>query len=580
MAVDDVGSYFPLIIFPLEKSKPSLYYYLKIHVEGDKMRITIFFISICFCLVIMMSSEAKVEKQKYSLIIKNGYIIDGTGNPWFKADIGVRGGIIVKIGSLSSASGEKIIDAQGLIVSPGFIDIHNHSDDGLLINPKAENYVRQGVTTMFIGQCGSTMVPSKDWPTFKKYFSRLEEKGIATNVASLIGHGQIRKYVIGNDDRKTTPEELEKMKNIIAQAMEDGAYGLSTGLVYHPGMFADEEEIIELCKVVAKHDGLYATHVRDDAAGWEDSILESIETAEKSGVRLQISHNESHYPNWGKLDKIMKHIEDARARGLRVSCDVIPTLCGSQGITNVFPNWALAGGVKKLVERLKNPAELAKIRKYVLHEKEKHTSPASTLIADGHADKIWVEGKNLAEIAQEKGITPVDAAIDLVLKRKNNIGIIQEFHFEDDMCKLIQHPLSSICSDGEIVSFGQGMPNPRCYHCFPLVFRKYVRGETRKEEPQEVGRKILSLQEAVRKITSCPAQRLRLRDRGLLRENMCADIVIFDQQKIGDQATYKNPHGYPKGIPYVIVNGELVVENGQHTGVLPGKVIRGPRYSN
>jgi N-acyl-D-amino-acid deacylase len=547
--------------------------------EGNRMRGTILFISVCFCLIFMMSLGAKVEKQEYSLIIKNGYIIDGTGNPWFKADIGLRGGIIVKIGNLSSAVGEKIIDAQGLIVSPGFIDIHNHSDDGLLTNPKAENYVRQGVTTMFVGQCGKSMVPSSEWPSFKKYFSQLEERGMVKNVAALIGHGQIRRYVIGDDDRKPTPEELDKMKNIIAQAMEDGAYGLSTGLVYHPGMFADKEEIIELCKVVAKHDGIYATHVRDDAAGWEDSILESIETAEKSGVRLQISHNESHYPNWGKLDNIMMHIEDARARGLRVSCDVIPTLCGSQGIINVFPNWALAGGVKKLVERLKTPDELAKIRKYVLHEKEKHTSPASTLIADGHADKIWVEGENLAEIAKKRGLAPLDAAIDLVLTRKSNIGIIQEFHFEDDMCKLIQHPLSSICSDGQIVSFGQGMPHPRCYSCFPLVFRKYVRGETRKEEPREVGRKILSLPEAVRKITSCPAQRLRLRNRGLLRENICADIVLFDPQQIEDQATYNNPHQYPKGIPYVIVNGELVVEHGEYTGVLPGKVIRGPRYS-
>jgi N-acyl-D-amino-acid deacylase len=543
------------------------------------MKTAILIFTICFGLVMVMSFLSRAEKADYDLIIKKGLIVDGTGNPWFKADVGVRDGMIAKIGKLNSANSAKTIDAQGLIVSPGFIDIHNHSGPGLLVLPKGENYVRQGVTTVFIGQCGGSAAPSKDWPRFKDYFKRLEEQGIALNVASLIGHGSIRQQVIGNEDRKPTPEELQKMKDLLAQGMEDGVFGLSTGLVYLPGMFADKEEIIEMCKVVAERDGLYATHVRDDAAGWYDSIIESIETAEKSGARLQISHNESHYPNWGKIDEIMKPIDEARARGTRVSCDVIPTLCGTQGIANIFPNWAISGGMTKLAERLENPEELAKIKKYILHEKEKHTSPASTLVADGHADKIWIEGKSLAEIAEERGVTPLDAAIELVIEEKTDIQIIQEFHYEDDMCKLIQHPISSICSDGAVLSFGEGVPNPRNYGCFPLIFRKYVRGETREEEPREVGRKILSLQEAVRKITSCPAQRLRLRDRGLLRENMRADIVIFDAEKIEDQGTYKSPHHYPKGIPYVIVNGELVIENGEHTGALPGHVIRGPRYS-
>ncbi len=542
-------------------------------------RTILFFIFFLF-LIFALNFGSQSEKLKFDLIIKKGRVIDGTGNPWFVADIGIKDGKIVKIGNLATAMGEKAIDAGGLVVSPGFIDIHNHSDNELLTNPKAENYIRQGVTTLFIGQCGSSTVPRDEWPTFGKYFGQLEKQGIATNVAALVGHGQIRSYVIGRENRKPTPEELEKMKAIIAKAIEDGAYGLSTGLVYAPGTFADTDEIIELCKVVAKYDGLYATHVRDDGAKWERAVLEAIETAEKSGARLQISHNESHYPNWGKLDKIMKHIEDARARGLRVSCDVIPTLCGSQSINTVFPNWAKAGGAAKLLERLKNPEERAKIKRYVLKEKEKHTSPSTTLIADGHSDKIWIEGRNLAEIAKERGQNPLDAAIEMIIERGKTYGIIMEFHDEDDLCALIKYPLSSIESDGRIQTFGEGMPHPRTYGCFPLIFRKYVRGETRKEEPREVGRKILSLQEAIRKITSCPAQRLRLRDRGLLRENMWADIVIFDPQTISDQSTYANPHQYPKGIPYVIVNGQVVVENGEHTGALPGKVLQGPRYSN
>lgn len=543
------------------------------------MRKNFYFLFFCLILVLIIGSLAQSKDQQFDLIIKNGRVIDGTGNPWFMADIGIKDGKIAKIGNLASAGGKKIIDADGLIVSPGFIDLHNHSDKELLTQPKAENYIRQGVTTLFVGHCGSSAVPSVKWSSFNKYFNHLEKQGISTNVAALVGHGQVRGYVIGKDDREPTSSELEKMKAIVAQAIEDGAYGLSTGLVYFPGTFAKKEEIIELCKVVAKYDGLYATHVRNDGAKWEEAVLEALETAEKSGARLQIVHNESHYPNWGKLDEIMRHIEEARERGMRVSCDVIPTLCGSQGIKTVFPNWSLDGGDEKLIKRLKNPEDRAKIKKYVLQEKDKHPSPSSTLIADGHSDKIWIEGKNLAEIAQEMGKEPIDAAMDLVIDKGRTFGIIMEYHYEDDMCKLIKHPLSSIISDGSIQTFGKGTPNLRTYAAFPLIFRKYVRGESRKEEPREVGRKIISLQEAVRKITSCPAQRLRLRDRGLLRENMWADIVIFDPQTISDQATYANPHQYSKGIPYVIVNGQVVVENSEHTGAFPGKVIRGPRYS-
>jgi len=545
-----------------------------------KIYIFLFVCILGFFPVFISNSTSQDDRILLDLVIKNGWVIDGSGNPAFRADIGVKDGWIAKIGKLKTAVRKRTIDAKGLIVSPGFIDIHNHSDSQLLTHPKAENYIKQGVTTMFIGHCGSSVVPSKEYPTFSGYFAFLEDRGIATNIMALVGHGQIRGYIIGGDNRKPTIEELTKMKAVVAGAMEDGAYGLSTGLVYFPGIYAKKDEIVELCKVVAYFDGIYATHVRDDGAKWEEAVLEAIETAEESGTRLQIVHNESHYPNWGKLDKIMKHIEAARARELDVSCDVIPTLCGSQGISTVFPNWALEGGTAKLVERLKNPEERKKIEHYVLKEKEKHTSPSSTLLADGHSDKIWIEGKNLAEIARQRGQEPLDAAIDMIIERSGTFGIIMEFHFEDDMCKLIQHPLSSICSDGSVTEFGKGTPHPRSYACFPLIFRKYVRGETRKDEPREVGRKILSLQEAVRKITSCPAQRLRLRDRGMLREKMRADIVIFDPKTIEDQATYKNPHQYPKGIPYVIVNGKIVIEKGEHTGSLPGMIIRGPRYSN
>ncbi|MFC1557654.1 amidohydrolase family protein [candidate division KSB1 bacterium] len=521
----------------------------------------------------------RAEIREFDIVIMNGHVIDGTGNPWYKADVGVKDGKIAKIGNLAVAERDKTIDATGLIVSPGFIDFHNHSDNEMLTHPKAENYIRQGVTTLFIGHCGSSTVPSEDYPTFNTYFSQIEKQGIAPNIAVQIGHGTLRGYVIGGEDRDPTAEELEEMKEHVAGAIEEGAYGLSTGLVYFPGMYAKTDEIIELCKVVTEYDGIYTTHVRDDGAHWEEAVLEALEISEKSGVRLQVVHNETHYPNWGKLDMIMNHIEDARNKGMLVSCDVIPTLCGSQGLNTVFPNWALEGGTAGLIVRLKNPEERAQIRNYVLNEKDKHTSPSSTLIADGYAEKIWIEGKHLEDWARERGQHPVDAAMDMIIEKNGSYGIILEFHNEDDICDLIRHPLASIVSDGSVEPFGEGTPHPRSYGCFPLVFRKYVRGETRSEEPREVGRKILSLPEAVRKITSCPAQRLRLRDRGLLREGMWADITIFDPETISDQATYANPHQYPVGIPYVLVNGEIVVENSAQTENLPGEILRGPRYS-
>lgn len=547
------------------------------------MKRTIPFAACCLILILStmwVTSWGQKNEAQYDLVIRNGRILDGTGNPWYIADIGVQNGRIAKIGNLADAKGRKTIDARDLNVSPGFIDIHNHSDDGLIANPKAENYIRQGVTTLFIGHCGGSAAPSKEFPTSGAYLRQLEKNGIATNAAILVGHGTIRSSVMGVVDRNPTTAELGKMKALVAAAMEDGAYGLSTGLVYSPGTFAKTDEIIELCKVVAARDGIYATHVRDDGAKWEEAVQEALETARQSGVRLQIVHNESHYPNWGKLDMIMKYVDDARAQGLRVGVDVIPTLCGSQGIDTVFPNWALEGGDQKLVERLKDPAQRTKITDYVLNQKEQHTSPSSSLIADGYADKIWINGKNLAEIAKQRRQNPLDAAMDMVIERGDTYGIIMEFHNEDDLCKLIAHPLSSIGSDSRVQTFGKGSPHPRAYGCFPLIFRKYVRGETREDEPREVGRKILSLQEAVRKITSCPAETLGLRDRGLLREGYWADITIFDPQTIADRATYANPHQYPKGIPYVIVNGKLVIENSEHTGALPGQVLRGPRYGS
>lgn len=511
----------------------------------------------------------------YDLIIRNGQILDGTGSPARSTDVGVRDGKIATIGDLAAAEAAKVIDAEGLIVSPGFIDLHNHSDEQLISQPKADTYIRQGVTTLFVGQCGGSAAPGEEYPTFASYLRTLDEKGMALNAAALVGHGNIRELVVGGEDRPPTPEELEKMKAMVATAMDEGAYGMSTGLVYFPGMYAETDEIIELAKVVAARGGIYATHVRDDGARWEEAIVEAIEIARQSGVQLQIAHNESHYPNWGKTGPIMQHIHDARAEGLRVGVDVIPATAGGQGIGTAFPNWALEGGDAKLIERLKDPVQRARIVAYI-KDISQHTSPLPSLIADGYGGRIFIDGKSLADIAKERNQNLIDAAIDLVIERNRTYSVVQESHFEDDIRLELADPMMAVGSDGSIRIFGEGTPNPRSYTTFPLVFRKYVRGETRPEEPREVGKSILTLEEAVRKLTSLPAETLGLKDRGLIREGYWADITIFDPNTITDMGTYANPHQYPKGIPYVVVNGTLVVENSEHTGALPGVVLRGP----
>jgi len=545
----------------------------------------------------------------YNLIIKNGRIVDGTGNPWFRGDMGICQGKIEKIGKIDSENAKRTIDAQDRVVCPGFVDVHTHSDSTILINPKTESTIRQGVTTQLVGNCGFSCAPvntaTKDllkkylfelmpeiefeWNTFGEYLDHLDQRSFSTNIASLLGHGSVRIAVVGYENRSPDRQEIEEMKNYVAGALKEGAFGMSIGLAYAPGLFSETSEIADLAGVVAEFGGLFTSHIRNERNEnvWSRSVQEMIDIGEKTGVRVQVSHTESHYPNWGKQEVILALFEKAKARGIDIACDVPPYVCGFTTITTLLPDWALEGGISETVKRLGTPEVREKIRKFILTEREKHGNPTQPLLADGYFDKIWIVsseknpdliGKSLKEIGERYKKDPLDSTFDIIVGDEGKTPVVCELHSEDDIRKLVAHPLSIIESDGlswaPYGDLGKTRPHPRSYGSFPLTIRKYVRGETRAEEPKEIGEKILLLEEAVRKMTSFPAQRIGLRDRGILQEGMWADVVIFDPQTISDRATYANPHQYPIGISHVLVNGQIVVEDGEHTGNLPGKILR------
>lgn len=525
----------------------------------------------------------------FDLVLKNGLIIDGAGNPWFKADVGIRDGRIIDVGQLQSQRADEVVDARGLVVAPGFIDMHAHSDFSLLINPLAESKVRQGITTEVIGNCGLSAAPLNDflrkqlretypvieeaklklnWSSMGEYLKQLEKNGIALNVASLVGNGNIRACVMEYDSRRASPSELEEMKRILAKSIEEGAFGLSSGLIYPPSCYADTKELIELCKVVAKHGGIYTSHIRGEGDTLISSAKEAIEIGTKSGAPVEISHHKaSGKSNWGKVKRTLKMIDDARSRGVDVTCDVYPYVAGSTGLDAFLPVHAWAGGVEKLVQKLKNPETRQQLR----HEMEqaslfKPDSWNTIMIAycKGHRE---YEGKTIAQIAEQKKTDPLDLVFDLLIEEKASVQIVIFSMLEKDMRTVLKHPVSMIGSDSSSTApygvLAKGKPHPRTYGTFPRVLGEYVRKT-----------KLLTLEEAIRKMTSFPAQKLGLNDRGLIRKGMAADIAIFDPEKILDKATYEKPHQYPDGIKHVIVNGKPVIAEGKHTQQLPGKALR------
>jgi len=542
----------------------------------------------------------------FDLAIKNAFLFDGAGNPWFRADVGISGGKIAKVGRLDIVETERVIDARGLVVSPGFIDIHSHSDLALLINPRAESMVRQGVTTEVVGNCGTSPAPVNketlnflkddwgleakevawNWSTFGEYLAQLEKQGVALNVAALVGHGTVRVAGMGVDNRPPTPEELGKMKDLVAQSMEDGAFGMSTGLVYLPGCYADTSELIELCKVVARYRGIYASHIRGERETIVEALKEAIEIGEKAGVPVQVSHN---CPKWGgseKLPEMFELYEKARARGVDVTMDNDAHTDFNPELSSILPQWAQADGIEKVIERLRNPEIRERIKKEIVEDT--YPGPGYCgLVKHGRWDRIFLLtckknkdliAKNFEEIARMKGAKdPFDAYFDLLIEEKGDASALFNYIKENDIRTVLKFHLMMVSTDGSAYAPYGALGridgySPCSYGEYPYILERYVREE-----------KIISLQEAIRKMTSFPAQKLRLKDRGLIREGMWADIVVFDMDKIKDKATSRYPyafplanypHGYPEGIEYVLVNGQIVIENGEHTGILPGKVLR------
>jgi N-acyl-D-aspartate/D-glutamate deacylase len=530
------------------------------------------------------------------LLIKNGCIVDGSGNPWFKGEIGINSGKISKVGISVDGQADSVIDANQLVVCPGFIDIHSHGETGLENHPRADNLVRQGVTLFVGGQCGSSPAPTPgrsiisgrqtwNYPTFEDYFNKIESNGLGVNAAFLVGHGTLRNYVMGMENREPTEGELDEMKMITAEAMKDGVLGLSTGLAYPPGFYAKTEEIIELCKVVSKYGRIYATHIRGNTKkNFLQSMVEAFEIAKEAKCPVQISHLETHYDGWGMQGEATRLLDDARENGIVVSCDACTMVVGGANLFNILPKWAFEGGDESLKERLRNPSMRLKIIEDIKNSKD---YVSRCIAADGRWDLMLITdserypeyiGRTMQDLINDKGKDQWDVVFDLLLEGPPKIN--QAHHNEDDMRKILCHPTCSVETDAGIIEFPEESLKvkfgviPRGISTYPMVFRKYVRGETRDDLMNDAGEKLFSLEEAIRKMTSLPAQSLGLFDRGLIRQSNWADIVIFDKDRIRDLATYEYPYQYPIGIEYVLINGEVVIENGEHTGTFSGRIVK------
>lgn len=513
-----------------------------------------------------LDSRPDAQPRPYDLVLKNARIVDGTGSPWYRGDIATTGDTIAKIASTITEPAARVIDVKGQVVAPGFIDIHTHARRGIFDVPTADNYVRQGVTTLMEGPDGGSPVP------LAPFFQKLEALRKSPNIGSFIGQGSVRSTVIGEVDRKPSADELGHMRQLVEEGMRDGAFGLSSGLFYVPGRFTPTEEVIELAKVAGRFGGIYISHMRDEATGVTDSVRETIRIGEEGGLPTQVTHHKVVGPgNWGKSGETLKLIDEARKRGVDATIDQYPYTASSTSIqAALIPAWAQEGGRGRMLARLKEPATRAKIKEEstrIIRFERGGGDPKNIVIARCEWDPS-LAGQTLADVARKRGLEPsVENAAETAMWIAEQGGCGGIFHAigEEDLLRIIKHPATMIGSDGEIPMFGKDHPHPRSYGTFARVLTVYVRQKS-----------AIALEDAVRKMTSFPAQRIGLSDRGVLRPGMKADLAVFDPARVRDAATFAQPHQYAEGFSCVIVNGQVVYENGAMTASRPGRVLYGP----
>lgn len=550
--------------------------------------------------LLMMStfSPQLAQNVPYDVVILNGTIVDGSGRARFRADIGIKGDRIARIGKLGRDSGRRQIDAKGMIVAPGFIDMLGQSESFVLIDPRVMSKVMQGVTTEITGE-GESIAPinerlikeqedflrryklNVDWRTLDEYFARLAKQGAGVNLATFVGATQVREMVIGFDNREPTASELEKMKTLVAEAMEDGALGLSTSLQYVPARFAKTDEIVELAKVAKQYGGIYITHQRSEANALDESLAEVFEIARRADIPTEIWHLKTAYKkNWGRMTEVLRKIRQARARGLDITADVYPYIAGSTSLSASLPPWVLEGGTEKMLARLRDTRIRQQLKKEISTDAKDWEN---IYLGSGGAEGVLISsvsnrslesllGKRLSQIAEEQQKEPLEALLDLILADNGQTGAIYFMMNEADLRAAMRAPFVSFCTDtGARATDGPlsaARSHPRGWGSYPRILGRYVR-ELR----------LLTLEQAIHKMTGMPAKRVGLADRGLLREGLFADIVIFDPQRVIDKATFEAPNQYPQGIPFVMVNGQFTVDEGKRTPALPGRPLRGPGYA-